>query len=281
MSVITCDLCKHPMGNDTSCPHCGRPSKFPNVVRAEVVQEVTELELRYQNAISAAKALGTGPILQQFGVACENTQVMMGYSLGKLGDLAVSDIFATYYQIEELMIRGDVAPGSPDWAILRPQAEIQLMGNEKFIRQIHYGLLTIDEAMENRYGECTLILREDMVSHRVSCFEENTGVYWLNHKDFPPGKRSFWLNRHKLCVAKSANTVAITTTPADFQSILYDKGTSPLNEKFVEVQIFGRLTARAVRIARASKAKIAKWNEVLWKAIRLKLEACNVIVSET
>lgn len=119
-----------------------------------------------------------------------------------------------------------------------------------------------------------------MIAHRASCFEENTGVFWKNNKAFPAGKRSDWVNRHKLCVSKLACRVNKAIPSASFPRILLDHGRTQLEDDFVEVQVFGPMTARTLESVTIS-SKHLKGKRTYWKAVKVKLVATGVKADET
>ena len=101
----------------------------------------------------------------------------------------------------------------------------------------------------------------------------------MQNKAFPPGKRSDWENRHKLCVAKLAGQIDKTMQPAHFPSILLSKGQTSLDDNFIEVQVFGPITSRSLRRV-AIQSKDLKGKKAYWKAVKHKLESVGVTVVE-
>lgn len=254
---------------------------FPNVQAANVAKEVQELENRFAKALADAKARGCDSELNAFVTACKGTKAVFNCSLEKLTRAVATgtDTFETYYDLERLRIRSENT-GDVDWQRVRPQAEIELLGSERYIDQLFYSLLSIDGDGLASYGECSCVLKDSMISHRSSCFEENTGVFWeKTRRPFPPGKRSDWSSRHKLCAAKLACRVTSTTRPADFSRMLKNEGKTRLDDDFVEVQVFGPPTARTLETV-AIAAKNIKGKKTYWNALRKKLADSGVATSE-
>ncbi len=130
-----------------------------------------------------------------------------------------------------LRIRSET-PDGLNWEKLRPQAEIELLGSDQHKDLLSYSLLSIFGDGLSTYGECTILLRESMIAHRCSCFEENTAVFWKNNKGFPPGKRSDWDNRYKLCVAKLGGQIDKTTQSSRFSKNTFMQGKDIIGRQF-------------------------------------------------
>lgn len=160
------------------CPHCGRPSRFPNVAMADEPDERRALQQRYDQALRDASARGVEGIVRGFEAA---------------------------------------------------SAALSLDGN-----------------VLKSYGDCSWVLREDMIAHRASLFEENS-VLFMEHHDvaiaeahkLPRGHRAVWAERSKLCVAKLAAKIGHETTDAEFPKLLLRDGRTPEGDEFVEVHVGG------------------------------------------
>lgn len=278
-----CEHCTNPVPlTRLTCPHCGQPSLFPNVRASNAPDQVAKLTERFDLAIKDAEKRGCEAQVGAFADKCKRSQAMMGYSLEKLNRAsnAGTEIFEGYHQRENLRARSEI-PSEPDWQTLRIQVEAAILGGRRPDPEepLHYAVLTIDPTATNSYGECTIVLKESMIAHRTSCFEENSGVFWMNTKTFPPGKRSDWATRYKLCVAKLFKCITVSTENTDFPSILLGPGTGKLDENFVEAQIFGPLTLRTVESVSVLIGKL-EGPKSYWKAIKKKLVLSGVKVSE-
>ena len=248
--VRKCGFCTHEMPiSRTTCPHCGRPSFFPNVDMANLPEERTRLEQRVQNAESVCDAAGTIDVAEHFRNACNASQAVFACHIEKLHrEIATgTELFEGYYELERLRLRAE-APKDFDWQKLRPQAEIELLGSEQHIlqnQQLHYACLTIaGEGLEN-YGECRVILADAMISHRASCFEGNTAVIYSKHGTFKDFLRSPWEDRGSLAFATFASTLDLSSTPGDFSRILVSSRATSADDKFVEVHVFGPITSHS------------------------------------
>jgi hypothetical protein len=231
----------------TQCPHCGRPQLFPNVKLAERRDERDALEARFQAALRDADTRSCRRVVDGFYVASLATKAVICCPAAKLFPLASGshDLYATFYDLEELRFSRSARPGQPDWNTARIKGEIDLLGGSSATKNIHYAALSIDQFGVANYGEYAVVLRDDMISHRASVFQENSGVYFLrNHGAAPKGFRSNWADRGKLCVAKLEDRLTSTSTSADFPKIILKAAPDPVDDEFLEVQVFGPMTVR-------------------------------------
>lgn len=263
----------------TVCPHCARPSLFPNVALAQQKHEIEKLEQRYKDALSNAASRGCESVVSQFDDDCKSTIAVCQFGVARLHRQFASgtDVFAGYYDLEQLRLRMD-APNGFDWERLRPQAEIELLGNATYIEQIHYACLSLDGAGMPHYGDCTLQLSEPMIAHRASCFDGNTAVIFAVEHDFNARVRSDWANRHKICTATVAKQLNSTTIANDFPGILAapDPGGDAANDFFVEVHVFGELTSRSFHSATFVTAGYRKEEHVYKGAVEATLVKASV-----
>lgn len=275
-----CRDCGFEMGiSRRSCPHCGRPSLFPNVDLANESVERDKLTLAYQAAIDSCVAKGTDGVVRDFEDACKDTKAVFALRVQKLyRELAsISDIFETYYDLERLKNRTEDTSGL-DWAKLRPQAEIELLGDHHNLDQLHYACLSIDSAALKSYGDCIVTLSPEMTAHRISCFEGNTAVIYHEKRTFEGFTRSDWHNRHEICVAVFAHDLLLGSTRADFPTILVQSGKTSLEDRFVEVHVFGPMTVRTFECVQIDRSKYSTREALLADALVDKLNANGVRV---
>jgi len=117
-----------------------------------------------------------------------------------------------------------------------------------------------------------------MIAHRSSCFEGNTAVIQEIVGNFKNFLRSDWQNRHSICFGTFGNKFDSLTTEADFQSILVNRGESSEDDSFIEVHVFGPMTARTFELVHITTAKHSRRETVLVEAIADKLEAMKIQV---
>jgi hypothetical protein len=198
-----CEYCRLPIPPAAErCPHCGRPGLFANVRTADLPTEVAALDARYASATNAASARGLDAALKAFESAVMKARATLSRSALEVQRLASSDheLYASYYELTEAGVR---LPGGETWDALRQVADSALFTSYR--EHIKFAALTLDDNGLVNYGDCSLFLREDMIAHRASAFEENS-VLFMDHKhilmsqaaSLPEGYRSSWTNRGKL-----------------------------------------------------------------------------------
>jgi hypothetical protein len=248
--TIRCNFCGFDfLASAGACPHCGRPALFPNVTAAEDTEERAALQKRYDAALSEGASRGASNALLEFEKALAQCRVVISRPLGEVQRLASSDkqLYATYYQLLSAGVR---LPSGSKWDILRALADEALFPGYK--ENIRFGALTLDHQGVSNYGECHLILCDDMTRHRATLFEENSTM-WMKHHDvkmaeadnLPRGYRSTWDDRVKLGSAKLASKIMSTTPTDEFSSILMRQSSSSDADEFIEVHVCGPLTIRS------------------------------------
>ncbi len=275
---VTCSFCRNEVPQPSSCcPHCGRPGLFWNVVAAEATDERAALERRYQAARRDATARKAGGPLQGFESAVTGSRAVISRSRSEALRLATStrQLYATYYQLIEAGVR---LPDGDDWDIVRELADTLLFPHYK--QEMRFGALSLDGRGLPNYGECSIVLRDDLIGDRTSVFEENSALFMERHKikisrkpNLPKGYRATWAERAKLGVAKLHGRIDSTTTPDKYSQILLKPGATSEDDDFIEVHIFGPMTvltmervivmakpSKRATIIRAIKSKLAKHN---------------------
>lgn len=140
-----CTRCQNEIPLDwTHCPHCGDGLQCPNVRLADQATERAALDQRYQVALADAASRGCDAIVRDFEQAAATSHAAMGSTLQKLMPVVTRDrdVFATFHQLAELRFLRESSPGGPDWNKLRPHAEIEILGSDKHIDQLHYAALS-------------------------------------------------------------------------------------------------------------------------------------------
>lgn len=254
--VQLCDDCKNEMPiTRTTCPHCGRPQLFPNVSLAKDSVEKKKLIDRYNRALSAAAKRDCAQVALRFDEVCTQTTAVFTCPLERLHRETATgtELYETYYDLERLRLRTSSSQNF-DWEKLRPQAEIELLGSNKHLDQLHYACLSIDGNGLSSYGECAVRLAEPMIAHRASCFEGNTAVIYAKKRDLSTCIRCDWGDRNKICVAVCSDRISQSTNEADFPGILLALGVQPDEDQFIEVHIFGPMTCRTFHSVRIDTA---------------------------
>jgi len=200
--------------------------------------------------VDQAERRGDRAKVNEFEEACNNSAAVLCCDVRKLLAIANGDheLFAGFYDTLSLRFTDGKKPNEPDWNVTRPITEIAVFGSKKHHDCLHYAALTLTEEGLPHYGECHILLREEMVAHRTSTFEENSAVHVdrFGHK-IGAGRRSDWAGRSRLCVAKLASRITNSTTAADFPALLLKAAPSSLDDEFVELHVFGELTFHSFR----------------------------------
>jgi hypothetical protein len=245
------------------CPHCGRPGLFPNVRAAQAEAETKGLDQRYQKALADATNRGASSAVASFEAAVADSKAVMSRPLRELDRLASSDkeLMSTFYKLLGSEVR---LPHGNEWDGLRRIADEALFPGYK--EEIRFAALTLDGVGLPSYGDCSLVLRDDMIAHRASVFEENSTVFLKRHAYDPPaGHRAAWDGRARLGVAKLGAGIAADTPAAGFPEILLRPGATGQDDHFVEVHIWGSLTLRSM------EKVIMKTPPKGWEAFRKEL----------
>lgn len=239
-----------PIG-ESSCPHCERPQLFPNVDIASSQPEVDRLAMRFDLARANAITHGSENIFDDFVESCEQTQAVFRCHVRRLHHQigGETEIYATYHELERLRLNTQPV-GEIDFERIRPQAEIELLGSNKDIDKIHYASLSLDGTGLAHYGPCLVILREEMVGHRSSCFEGNSAVIFDRDRSFVNCLRSDWSDRHRICGAVMGLQLNSSTDPSEFERVLCRSGAKAIEDQFIEVHVFGRLTSKSFESVR-------------------------------
>ncbi len=256
-----CGDCGHEVPPSlNSCPHCGRPGRFPNVLAARNPAELAELESRYQIALADTLARKAEAPLNGFIAAVADSQAVICYWLGEAERLASSDneLYASYYG---KLRGGSRAAKGEDWDSRRISADGAFFPN--YQEEIKFAALTLDGLGLKSYGPCSMLCRTEMIAHRASVTEENTVLLFeklgVRADKLPLGYRATWDERAKICVIKLADKIEPITKHEEYPAMLAQQGADSANESCVEVHIYGSLTIRSLeKISVRLEAKSGK-----------------------
>lgn len=272
---ISCPECKHEIPQPAErCPHCGRPGVFWNVIAAEDPAERAALERRYKAAKANAVSRNADRNLQDFENAVAGSKAVIARSEIEVHRLASSNrqLYATFYELTE---SGISLPAGDGWDMLRELADTVLFAKSK--KHIRFGALSLDGVGLPNYGPCSLVLREEMIFHRSSVFEENSAVFMERRKikisrepNVPKGYKAPWGERGKLCVAKLAGKIDSKTAFDKYSGILLKQGATSEDDEFVEVHIWGPMTVLTMEQVIVTSPKRNQRATIL-KAIKFKL----------
>lgn len=226
------------------CPHCALPGLFPNVRAADVPAEREALVRRYRRAVQVAIGRGAGEKVAQFEAATASSKAVMARPTRELDRLVSSDqeLIPSYYGLLAGQVR---LPHGNEWDGLRGIADEALFPGYK--EHIRFAALSLDGQGLSSYGECFFVLRDTMIGHRASVYEENSAISLKKHDyETPYGHRATWSERARLCVAKLGGRIRATTTRDQFSHLLLYPGISSREDSFVEVHVWGPVTIRTI-----------------------------------
>jgi predicted amidophosphoribosyltransferase len=106
---VRCEFCSYNFEPSLDrCPHCGRPSLFPNVTDADQPEERNAIQQRYQEAYADASRRGTQVVSRAFEQAvATQSQAVIARHIEEVGRLAFRDneIYASFYEVVEAGVR--------------------------------------------------------------------------------------------------------------------------------------------------------------------------------
>jgi hypothetical protein len=212
-------------------------------------------------------------MVESLEAALRGSKAVINRPLAELERLVASDrqLYATYYQRLGAEVQ---APDGSAWDSWRRMADATLF--PLFEERIRFAALSLDGTGLQSYGECSLVLREELIAHRASVFEDNSAVFLRDRAyQLASGYRATWDDRSRLGVAKLAPEVHACTAPADFPGLLVQQGATSEEDRFIEVHIWGSISARTCQCA-ILILKGGKVRRAFRKALRARLVAQGV-----
>lgn len=285
--MSTCDHCNFEYDeSQTACRHCGLPAKFPNVLAANKDDQINIIENDYDEVINTART-GVDSILRDFEEAVRHaSQIVLVRPLAEVANLF--DRLSNFHQTFHQRLRtGAVGFDGGPYDENRTCVDGKLFPG--YHEMVTFAALGIKgTGVTGVYGKCHMVLKASMTNHRASVFKGNSyevlkslGVKLTD--PVPKGFRTTWERRGKLAVSKYAPKFTLTTTKADYPTILND------GDDFIEVHVFGSIshhTIEKVRVAKSSldvdyevhaaaalKKKIDKWESTVpnWDTVFMEI----------
>jgi hypothetical protein len=220
----------------------------PNVRAAQESAETDALEARYANATRTVAAGAQGALGDFEHVVATQSQAVIGRPATEAFRLAVSDqeLYASFYA---LVAGGIRAPSGGHWDNVREAVDARLFNYYK--EKIRFAALTLDRKGLSNYGECFLVLKNNMIEQRSTVFEENSVLFMSRHhvgltEDLPKGYRAIWSDRARLAVAKLAGRFTPAASAGDYPGLLLHNGVDSSDDDFIEVHIYGSFSIHAV-----------------------------------
>lgn len=268
-------VCKYEACNETLpqhvryCPACGSDVGFPNVRMAEKHCEVQALELRVAKARQSAAAANYSASLENFGEAIKRSSAVIGRPLRKIIDL-VEDPNRPYTSFHNELNSGARIPEDNIFDKTRTQFENALFPN--FYKDILFAALTLDGRWHEWFGKHALILKDQMISHRATVFEENPFVFANRHsikltENFPEGYRCTWERRGELAIAKLYQKLDKSTKFEEYANVILPDDGENAEKDYIEVHIFGSFNRNAIQKI-AGPVPLAREDRVFWKKLK-------------
>ncbi|MBB3645867.1 hypothetical protein FHX14_002046 [Rhizobium sp. BK619] len=274
MPDIICKCKSVVPSNRKDCPACGRDCGFPNVRLASSSEEVAALEKRVADAQVSAAARQCGAQLASFAESVEGARAAIARNLHVIDDLIKGD--RNHYTSYQAQVHaGARDPEENEWDRVRTQYESALYPN--FQNEIIFACLTLSQEGMSGYGGFSIILKDEMIAHRASLFEENPHSFIERHqilmnKPFPPGYRAIWETKSDLAVAKLHSRIDSNTTIEDHASILQTDQGGTGDGDFIEVHIYGSVNRRAIDKVVGRKPRTFE-DRIIWKRIQRELDS--------
>lgn len=281
MSLMSspCSYCSFevPISSDR-CPHCARPSLFPNVTLASAQAQVDALERR----LSSVTATLTGRlevVLKEFiDEVNSRSEAVIARPASEVLRLASNDreLYASFYGLIDADNR---LPTDGYWDSVREIVDSKFF--PYFKEHMRFGALTLDGKGLSNYGDCFVLLRADMIGHRSTVFEENTIVFCQKNSvglliDIPAGHAAIWEKRGQLAGVKLHQRLQDGMRPQDFKPLLLSSGKSSSDDNFIEVHVYGSISIHSVSSVSVDRRK----SSVKIRALREKLAKHGISVRE-
>ncbi len=270
---MRCNQCTNDVARHcVMCPHCEAFLGYPNVRAAQEPAETKELNQRYRVARDDVRTRSCEPVLDRFEEAVRQSKAVICRRWGALTKVSErsDDLFKTYYH---QLAEKDRLP--QDSHFDRARLAIDSTFFPYYYEHTNFAALSLNGTGPTSYGECSIVFREDSISHRTTVFEENTLVFCEKHpirvgQAPPAGYRTVWEDRHRLAAAKLHTEIDDQTEPDSLPGILLKQKGGTDTDEFIEVHIYGKLDLTAVECFIAPKPK-RREDQVLAQRLKRKL----------
>jgi len=277
---MDCIHCGKPVPAERrECQSCGEDNGFPNVRIAESPAEVTALDARLRDAEISATARNCRGVLDRFGVAVLSSRAVIARSLSIIQDLIDSDR-RTYTGYQRQLASGSRIAEDNRYDLVRTQVEAALFPNCQ--TEMLFGFLSLGNSTLRGYGAFSMVLRDEMISHRATVFEENlltlsTKLRLMLTDPIPSGYRAVWQRRHDLAKAKLHSEVTAVTQDADFPGILVADRGGTADSDFIEVHIFGPINRYTIERIYGENPRTRE-DRLIWSKMQRQLRAQGIAV---
>lgn len=249
-----CPTCGHAVDDWVDrCRHCQGSVDFPNVRLCMRQTEIDALESRYIDAVHATSDIQKDRVFAYQSAVATNSKAVFNRTLAVLATSLSSedDISNNFYAQVDAALR---LPQSDEWNKVRVVADnIAFPG---FSEKIRFAALSLTDQGLTNYGGCSVVVKTEFISARATVMDQNS-VTWVNSQiaagdlfsgsKLIPGYRATWKERGRLAVAKLGTLVGRDPDPDD-AALLLKNGATSADDEFIEVHIWGQLTAIAIEL---------------------------------
>lgn len=263
------------------CPACGADAGFPNVRLAQREKELNELDTRMQRARASADAAGYSTVMNDFGKSVLTSRAIIARPLRLLHDL-IDTTHKTYSSYHKELSAGTRFASNNVFDQTRNQFENALFPN--FYQHICFAALTLDDSWVKWFGQYAMLLKDSMIAHRATVFEENPFHFVRRHKlsltdTIPPGYRSVWGRRDDIAKAKLYPKLNPNTQSTDYPRILLEASREDNDADYIEVHIYGTFTKAAIDAIIGPRPR-SNEDRVIWKMFKKSAAASRITVKE-
>jgi hypothetical protein len=196
-------------------------------------------------------------VVRRFEYLTSHSHAVISCPISKLSPLAKPASFQNYDDLWTNRFLHENLGAKFPWLDLRRQVEVKLMPGGWNRDKLHYASLSLTEVGIPHYGDCVVVLRDEMIAHRTLVFEDNSALQYHRDGRVHPGKRCGWKDRGKMCVLKHYKEILSklpslenATDIAPFQDLVLQPGKAKGEDRgtddvFVELIILGELTLRS------------------------------------
>jgi hypothetical protein len=272
--AVVCGNCRHEVPLEVrNCPICTADVGYPNVRAANRVEEVNALMARVKGVETSARTHNAQTELALFSDSVASSRAVMNRSLGVLHAWlnGANPLFLTFHQQVRL---GSRFAANDVWDQQRTSAENTV--NPIYYEQLNFAALSLDRTGLTHYGQYCVSLKDGLIGHRSSVFEENPFIFCQRHniisgRPAPLGYRASWAERAHLAVAKLGSKINAGTLPSSFPEVLMEPRRNDPDCDFIEAHIFGPIHVAAIEHVVGPKPAEAA-DRALWNQAKRKLE---------
>lgn len=172
----------------------------------------------------------------------------MNRSLGSLHSW-LNEANALFLTFHQQLRSGARFAGDDVWDQQRISAENTV--NPVYYEQLSYAALSLDRTGLTHYGQYAVTLKDNLIAHRSSVFEENPFNFCHRHniisgQPAPLGYRATWDDRPHLAVAKLGGKIGTGALPPSFPEVLMEPRRNDPNCDYIEVHVFGPIHSAAI-----------------------------------